>query len=819
MPKKFTLAIEIGGVLKESFKSAVGISKRELRAVQRLANIKIGASLKLEKEKLKKQLSEWKSILGTAATMAAPVITGANFEYQMKRVKALANATNEEFNKLEEKAKQLGATTQYSASEVGKAMEYLSMAGFKVGETLAATGGVLNLATVGNIDLGTSADIATNILSGFGLKAKEINRVVDVMAKTITSSNTSVVELGETMKYVAPIASKVGASIEEVSAMTGLLANVGIKGSQAGTTLRAMFLRISAPTGEAAKALAMLGVKTKDAQGNIRPMTEILADLDKQLRKLSPSMRMQYLKSIFGEEAASGVAELLKRAGTGELQKYIKEIKNAKGTAEKMVKDMNDTVLMRWKSVLSAVEGIFLTLYKPLEPIIKFALDIIVGGLRTLNKVLEFTAPVLSPVIFGFGSLYVVSKLVSIGMTLSKIASLGFVQTLIMSLTPVGQAQKALRLLAGEATVTSNVLKLSSFSLKGFFGSIKAFAISAFTAIRTLGAALLTNPIFWIGVAIAGIGYLIYRNWDKLKNFFKGFWAGIREGFKPVIELMRSISNVFSPLFGFMKKIGAAIGSMLSNQKLMFTVGRLIGKTLTLAFSPLIWGAKAINFVIGLFEDVGSAILQGFSPLGAVVEKFKPIFNTLNNIKNFATKIFSFVLGSFKITVEGVAKFVKTIFIKNITFIKSAFVGLGGVIKSIFTTPIKVVEFLIGKIKYVFSLLKNNPLTKAVSLGKSIIGGAVSKTKEFFTSVFSSKETVKEKQKSIRETIEKKEFSGGSLGINKLVEQLVVNINASSKEIAKEVELQIPEIKEKLMAVFEELMEEYERRMRLSHGR
>jgi len=130
---------------------------------------------------------------------------------------------------------------------------------------------------------------------------------------------------------------------------------------------------------------------------------------------------MQYLKSIFGEEAASGVAELLKRAGTGELQKYIKEIKNAKGTAEKMVKDMNDTVLMRWKSVLSAVEGIFLTLYEPLEPIIKFTLDLVVGGLRALNKILEFTAPVLSPVIFGFGSLYVVSKLVSIGMTLSKI--------------------------------------------------------------------------------------------------------------------------------------------------------------------------------------------------------------------------------------------------------------------------------------------------------------------------------------------------------------------------------------------------------------
>jgi len=243
MSKKFSLAIEVGGLIKESFKSTIVASKRELKAVQRLAKIKIGAALDIQKDKLKSQLSSWKSVVGTAISMGAPIITGANFEFQMKRVKALANATSKEFEKLENKAKELGATTQYSASEVGKAMEYLSMAGFKVSETLDATGGVLNLATVGNIDLGTSADIASNILSGFGMKAKEINKVVDVMAKTITSSNTSITELGETMKYVAPVASKVGSSIEEVSAMTGLLANIGIKGSQAGTTLRAMFLK------------------------------------------------------------------------------------------------------------------------------------------------------------------------------------------------------------------------------------------------------------------------------------------------------------------------------------------------------------------------------------------------------------------------------------------------------------------------------------------------------------------------------------------------------------------------------------------------
>lgn len=828
MTKKFSLAIEIGGALKESFKSVISASKSELKEIQQNANIKIGLSLEENKKKLESQLSGWKSIVGTAISIGAPVKIGADFEYQMKRVKALSNATNDEFKKLEEKARELGATTQYTAAEVGNSMEYLAMAGFKVGEILDATGGVLNLATIGNVDLGTSADIASNILSGFGMKANEINRVVDVMAKTITSSNTSVTELGETMKYVAPVASKAGASIEEVSAMAGLLANIGIKGSEAGTTLRAMFLRLAAPTGGAEKALQKLGVKTKDAQGNLRSMVDILADLDKKFKELPQAMRMEYLKDIFGEEPASGALELISRAGSGELQKYIKDIKDAKGAAENMVGEMNDTVLARWKSVLSAVEGIFLTIYKPLEPILKFTLDVVVDGLRGLTKVLESVSPVLSPVIFGLGSLYIVSKLVSIGMTLSRIASLGFARMLIMSLTPIGQAKIALRLLTGEAVVTSNTLKASSFSLKGFFGAIRGFAISTFNVVRSsfakiilasraMGVALLTNPIFWIGAVIAGVGYLIYRNWDKLKYFFKGVWSGIKEGFKPVMDLLENISSIFSPVISSIK---SAIASIFSDKDKMVSIGNLIGKSLTFAFAPLIFGAKVINFVINLFRGIGSAITQGFSPLEAIS---KSVFN------------------AYKAMIISAARFVGTVFVKYISFVKYAFMEVGRSIKTALTSPLRMVEFIIDKIKNVFTFLKNNPISKVFNAGKSVIGGAVSKvvdtgktiiggavgkTKEFIASVFSSKETTREKEKEkhevVRERIEKRSFaeSGGNYPkIDKLVGEFIVNINVPTKEIAKEIEFQLPEVRKKLMALFNDFMAEYERKMRLSHGR
>jgi len=771
MSKKFSLAIEVGGLLKESFKSTIVASKRELKAVQRLAKIKIGAALDIQKDKLKSQLSSWKSVVGTAISMGAPIITGANFEFQMKRVKALANATSKEFEKLENKAKELGATTQYSASEVGKAMEYLSMAGFKVGETLDATGGVLNLATVGNIDLGTSADIASNILSGFGMKAKEINKVVDVMAKTITSSNTSITELGETMKYVAPVASKVGSSIEEVSAMTGLLANIGIKGSQAGTTLRAMFLRISAPTGEAARALAALGVRTKDANGNIRPMTQILSDLDKKMKLLPKSMRMQYLKSIFGEEAASGVSELLEKAGTGELQKYIKEIKNAKGTAEKMVKDMNDTVLMRWKSVLSAVEGIFLTIYKPLEPILKFSLDVIVGGLRLLNKVLEFTAPVLSPVIFGFGALFIVSKLVAVGMTLSKIASLGFAKTLIMSLTPFGQARKALKFLASQSIITSNTLKASSLSLKGFFSSVKNFALTAWstskkafdriiTASQRMGLALLTNPVFWIGAAIAGVGYLIYKNWDKLKYFFKGVWDGIKESFKPVIDAGKGIIEIFKPLSGLFGNIKNAIGSLFSNKEGLINAGKIIGKTISIAFFPLIVVGKIINWIIGLFKGISAAISESFSPIGFIVEKVNGVFSIFSKLKAFIGFIFKDIKSVVKESFSFISEFIINTFKKAAVIGKGILNGFVSAVKTVLSAPIKLIESLFGKIKVFIKAIKESPIGKLFSFGKNLIGKVVEKTKKAFSSNETKEIYKKTSIKTIKESITSSEQTG-----------------------------------------------------------
>ena len=839
MAKKFSLAIEIGGALKESFKSVVGASKRELKAIQRYANIKIGLSLKESKEKLKKQLSGWKSIAGTAISIGTPIVVGANFEYQMKRVKALANATSEQFQLLEEKARQLGATTQYSASEVGKAMEYLSMAGFKVGETLDATGGVLNLATVGNVDLGTSADIASNILSGFGMKAKEINRVVDVMAKTITSSNTSVVELGETMKYVAPVAKSFGVSVEEVSAMAGLLGNVGIKGSMAGTTLSAIFSRLSAPTGEAARALAMLGVQTKDLKtGKMRNIANILKDLNNRLSMLPKFKKMELIKQIFGEEAMKGAIPLIEMAGSGELQKYIKEIKNAKGTAEKMVKDMNDTVLAKWKSVLSAVEGIFLTIYKPLEPILKFTLDTVVGGLRILNKVLEFTAPVLSPVVFGFGALFITSKLVAIGTTVLRFGLLNVVKAMLTAHFSSLRLISSLIGLRGQSVLTAVSLNSASNSLKIFWGKVNdvisstlklsknAFK-SVIAGVKRINFAFLTSPVFWIGAAIAGVGYLIYRNWDKLKGFFSGFWKGFKEGFKPVIDSFKGVFGVLKPVFDGLKTVFSSVKKAFSgifgNKNEVINAGVVVGKVIGTAFrlilAPISLVAKAVGWLIGGFKQIGTAFMSGVSPVFVVLDLVKGAFD---GVKNVAIGVLNFVVGGFKAGFDSL----KSVFFGFREVVGAVFKGIGYVLKASLEAPLKVVNWIFNKVKFLFNLLKNNPISKIFGFGKAVIGGAVSKTKEFFTSVFKFKEkqTVKESsvksvKEIVREKAEKEKVLSGVVKADKLIDKLVININAPTKEAVKELQSQTGSIREQIVEVVKEIFAENERKMRLSYGR
>ena len=624
---------------------------------------KIDLKIQAQTERLKSQLSSWKSMVATGASLAIPIKIGMDFEAQIVRVKALARATREEFIALKEKAKELGGSTRYSATEVAQAFEYMVMAGMKTKDILVSAKDVLNLATIGNLDLARASDIATNIMSGFGLKAKELSRVVDVMAKTITTSNTSVEELGETMKYVAPVASAVGASVEEVSAMAGLLGNVGIKGSQAGTTLRAMFLRLSAPTGEAARALQMLGVITTDAQGKLKPMPQLLKEIAQSLQFLPQAQRMEILKQIFGEEAASGAMELLKKAQTGELDAYIKQIKDSKGESQRMIEDLNKTLKASFTSLFSALQTLAIEVFEPMKPIIKGFVDLLTFGVRTLTFVLKPLLPVLSPLVLFLGSVFIATKMFAIATSSLKLAQFFLSRQLLVT-------QARLPLMAGSLT------------------SLRAKTLLTATSFRVLGRAMLSNPI---GLILFGLSLLI-GHWDKVKEVLGKVW----EKLKTLNPAFFALASPLLLIFSLGKKLSSVFGF----------IGSL--------FSKFTGGVSALGSKLGSISRIGGLLLKGFrllnltNPFGLLITGatvllpklwkliggFEGIKKAIASVGGFFKKVFSAIGGFIGKVVSGGKELVK----KGVSLLPvvsplSAVAGIAGAVKKLFSSaPTKEVS-------------------------------------------------------------------------------------------------------------------------------
>ncbi len=268
-------------------------------------------------------------LTGLALTLGTPIKIAAEFDHAMAKVGAQTMATAEEVKALTQEARRLGDTTVFSSSEAALAESYLATAGFGVQDIVDSLKGVLDLAAAGEVGLGEAAEMASNMLAGFKLDATDMVRVANVMTSTFISTNTNLTGLAETMKYVAPIASALGASIEEVSAASGLLGNVGLQGSMAGTALRAMYQRLASPPAAGREALKQLNITLRDAHKNLLPLPNILEQLDKKLAGKGTAERAKYIKDIFGEEAAAGATELLGAAGSGSLKFEIKKLEMA----------------------------------------------------------------------------------------------------------------------------------------------------------------------------------------------------------------------------------------------------------------------------------------------------------------------------------------------------------------------------------------------------------------------------------------------------------------------------------------------------------
>ena len=347
--------------------------------------------------------------IGTAAAT-----TAVGFEVFMSEVAAISGATGGDLKSLEDIAREMGATTKFSASESAEALKYMAMAGWETEQMIGALPGVLALAAAGNEDLATTSDIVTDAMTAFGLQAEESGRFADVLAAASSSANTNVGLMGETFKYAAPVAGALGYSIEDTALAIGLMANAGIKGSQAGTALRTIFNKMSGDISITSEKLGEVAIETQNADGSMRDFSDVLQDMRLVWDDLSEAEQAQNAKLIFGQEAMSGFLSIM-GGSDADFDKLQGNIENSTGKAQEMAEVMQDNLQGEITKLKSAMEGLAIDFGKILIPALSDVVEKINEGVTWFSELDEETkemiitagkfAAVIGPVVMVTGKL------------------------------------------------------------------------------------------------------------------------------------------------------------------------------------------------------------------------------------------------------------------------------------------------------------------------------------------------------------------------------------------------------------------------------
>ena len=330
----------------------------------------------------------------SGAVIKKSIDIGGDFESQMSKVQAVSGATQSELEALTAKAKEMGGTTKFTAKEAGEALEYMSMAGWKTADMLSGIEGVMNLAAASGEDLGRTSDIVTDALTAFGMKASDAGHFADVLAAASSNANTNVGMMGETFKYVGAMAGTLGYSAEDVGLSIGLMANAGIKASQAGTELNAIYTRLSVNTSHARDAIEGLGIQFYDANGKARSWGTILDEMRIKTAKMTDAEKTAFANRVAGQRAQAGLLAML-NATSADYDKLTSSIKNADGAAKRMADTMQDNLQGQFTILKSGLEGTAITIYeemqKPLTEGVKTAVSTlndprIQSGVKAIGK-------------------------------------------------------------------------------------------------------------------------------------------------------------------------------------------------------------------------------------------------------------------------------------------------------------------------------------------------------------------------------------------------------------------------------------------------
>lgn len=476
---------------------------------------------------------------GIAALGAAAVKTAADFDTAMSQVAAVSGATGDELQALRDKAREMGEKTKFSASEAAEAMNYMAMAGWKSKDMISGIDGIMSLAAASGEDLATTSDIVTDALTAFGLSAKDSGHFADILAAASSNANTNVSMMGETFKYCAPIAGALGFSAEDTAEAIGLMANAGIKSTQAGTALRTIMNNFSGEVKISGAAIGDMTIATTNADGSMRDLSDILADCRGAFGELTESEKAQAAESLVGKNAMSGFLALM-NAAPADIEKLSSAIDNCDGTAEKMAATMQDNFAGQLTILKSQLQELAISFGEVLMPAIRIIVSKIQAFVDKLNGMSNAQREAVIKILAVAAALG--PLLIVLGKTIST----------------VGTTMKSF------STLTKGVAKLG-IKIAGSSGSIASLG-SALGAVA--GPVLAVVAI--VGTLVAAFTHLWdtseeFRNaitaiWDGIKTKFDEFSQGITDrlnalgfNFSSIVDVLKAVwdgfCNLLAPVF------------------------------------------------------------------------------------------------------------------------------------------------------------------------------------------------------------------------------------------------------------------------------
>lgn len=615
------------------------------------------------------------AIIGGAATAvsgfaATAIKAGSDFEAGMSKVQAISGASGDEIAKLADKAKEMGAKTKFSATESAEAMQYMAMAGWKTGDMLNGIEGIMNLAAASGEDLASTSDIVTDALTAFGEAADQSGKFADALAAAASNSNTNVAMLGESFKYVAPVAGALGYSYQDVSVALGLMANSGIKASMAGTSLRQLFTNLAKPTDSMAAAMDYLGISLQDDEGNMKSLMDVMQDLRKSFGKCQMPMdefqsklaeldtqyangeltekkynkalqdltekaygaegalKAKYAATLAGTQGMSGLLAIV-NSSDDDFDKLTEAIYNSDGAAEKMADTMNDNLQGAITLAKSALESVQIALYEKVQEPMKDTVKTVTSMLEDMNNSLAEN---------GFNGL-----VISFASSLAQLAQMGldeapklvelagtlcdtFIQEIMKHAPEFSESGAKLAttiietVLSFAGTFWSAAATLATEFLAGMAdnlpqivetgkAALSQFADSLVDNAPSLGASATKIIITLVSELIQGIPEIL----DVGKQFVQGLIEGIKQESPQIGSLLEGIFDGFTSVIGpeleVVQDLVRKIFDVLkdADPNTLRSIGEAIGK-IAAAFVTL----KTASAVAGTVRSATSAI-QGFA--------------------------------------------------------------------------------------------------------------------------------------------------------------------------------------------------------------